>query len=94
MIVSESRIIFRKYFLDRLASMRLFLATMTRLKQKREALRLTQARVAMLAGITERTLQSHELGKGRKCPWPAREALARVLGVPLETLFTHDGIAR
>lgn len=66
---------------------------MTRIKQRRNALRLTQARLAMLVGITERTLQSHEHGVGRKCPAPAREAIARVLGVQVSDLFDDRGVA-
>lgn len=66
---------------------------MTRLKQRREALRLTQARVAMLAGVTERTYASHETGAGRRCPWPAREAMARVLGCQVSDLFDSTGVA-
>lgn len=66
---------------------------MTRLKHRREALRLTQARVAQMVGITEKTLSSHEIGVGRRCPWPAREALARVLGAQVSDLFDDRGVA-
>ena len=68
--------------------------TMTNLKKRRERLKLTQSRVAMLAGITDRTLTAHETGKGRRCPYPARESLARVLGCNVSFLFDANGVAR
>lgn len=66
---------------------------MMKLKQRREALKLTQARVAMLAGVSERTLSGHERGEGRRCPYPAREAIARVLGIKVASLFDERGVA-
>lgn len=71
-----------------------FFSKMTKLQKKRKALKLTQERVALLAGITARTLTSHETGKGRRMPYPAQQALARVLDASVNYLFDENGRAR
>jgi DNA-binding XRE family transcriptional regulator len=67
---------------------------MKKLKARRLALGITQARVAMLSGVTERCYHSHENGAGRRCPWPARESIARALGCSVSVLFDERGVAR
>lgn len=62
---------------------------MTKLQAKRKALDLTQERVAMLAGITSRTLTDHERGVGRKASYNTQAALARVLGCQIGHIFEN-----
>ncbi len=56
------------------------------IRQKREALGISQVRVATLTGIANGCISDFELGKRE--PWPrARKALARALGTTEGELF-------
>lgn len=60
------------------------------LRRKREDARLSQTRLAILAGLSNSLVSEFELGKRR--PWPrAKTALARVLGCSEQELFGSEG---
>ena len=66
----------------------------TKLKHYREKARLTQAELARRAIVSERSYNSHEVGKGGACrPW-TQTLIAKALNVPVGTLFTKGGRAR
>lgn len=61
---------------------------MSRLRERREALGLSQVRVATLTGLPNSVISEFELGKRR--PWPrARKALAKALNTSERELFSE-----
>ena len=66
----------------------------TKLKQARLKRGLTQAAVARLAYISERTYNSHERGRGGLCRDYVRAWIASALKVSVEQVFDHEGRAR
>lgn len=67
---------------------------MTKLQATRKRLGMTQERVALLSGITARTLSSHETGRGRRMPYAARNSVSRILGCDVSYFFTKEGKAK
>jgi len=59
------------------------------IRQKRQALGISQVRLATLTGLANGAISDFELGKRE--PWPrARKSLARALGVPESELFPDE----
>ena len=59
------------------------------IRKRREAMGLSQSRLAHLIGIAEPNLSALELGKRE--PWPkVRRALAEALGICEKELFPGD----
>jgi transcriptional regulator with XRE-family HTH domain len=59
------------------------------IREKREALKLSQVRLATLTGLANGYISDFELGKRE--PWPrARKALARALGTTESELFPQE----
>lgn len=59
------------------------------IREKRQALGISQVRLATLTGIANGCISDFELGKRE--PWPrARKSLARALGVPESVLFLDE----
>lgn len=67
---------------------------MTKLLERRTHLKLTQARVSDLSGVSEKTYAEHERGAGRKCPAPVRAAIAMALKCKPIDIFDEHGVAR
>ena len=63
------------------------------LKVQRAIRDLTQAELAALAGITRRSVNAIEMGRMVPSVLLALK-LARVLGVPVETIFTIEGAGK
>lgn len=59
------------------------------LRRARERAGLTQEQAAYAAGLTRATVQNMERGRPRPAAYVIA-SLARVYGVPMESLFTHD----
>lgn len=55
-----------------------------RLQELREAASLTKVELARRAGVSERTIRNIE--NGSEPTWETARAIARALGVPLQTL--------
>ena len=66
----------------------------TKLKLYRDKRRLTQAAVAHAVGMSERSYNVHERGKGGACRTRNQDAIAEVLGVSKALLFYVSGLAR
>ncbi|UCH51227.1 MAG: helix-turn-helix domain-containing protein [Chloroflexota bacterium] len=61
----------------------------TRLRKRREALNLSQTRLAYLAQVPACVISDCE--RGKRLPWPAaRRALAEALGMPEAKLFPAE----
>jgi len=61
------------------------------LREKREALGISQVRLGSLSGLANNVISDFERGARR--PWPrARKALARALRVPEAELFPEVGV--
>jgi transcriptional regulator with XRE-family HTH domain len=59
------------------------------IREKREALGISQVRLGTLTGLSNGAISDFELGKRE--PWPrARKAMARALGVPESELFPSE----
>ena len=64
-----------------------------KIRERRQALGLSQTRLACLVGMAGSTLSNLELGK--QMPWPkARHDLAKALGVTESELFPDDQDAK
>jgi len=60
------------------------------IREKREAMGISQVRLSTLTGISNGAISDFELGKRE--PWPkARKALARALRVSETELFPSEG---
>ena len=66
----------------------------TKLKLYRDKKGLTQAALAFAAGLSERSYNVHERGKGGRCHDQKQAAIASVLGVKPSILFDAQGRAR
>ena len=63
-----------------------------KIREKRQALGLSQTRLACLVGMASSTLSNLELGKQK--PWPkARHDLAKALGIIEQELFPPDDLS-
>ena len=59
------------------------------IREKREAMGISQVRLATLTGLPNNCISDFELGK--RLPWPrARKALAKALGVKEAALFPDE----